>query len=185
MCLQIFIHAFHHFPWLGQRGRWHWLFRRPHQVHGHSPLPRNFIYNPQKLPYLSGWSWFEFSIPDWRWHPVTQKQLPSLALGNDFWETNVRELSEVMATAGGRGGCWKPRRVAYEACNMTKNALSILIVIFLHNSYKPRPQTESCVFSGLVFTHCQWPRWPWPFIYYPWKWQFLSGSSGFQFSIMA
>ena len=32
---------------------------------------------------------------------------------------------------------------------MTENALSILI-IFPHNSNKPRPRTESCVFSDLV-----------------------------------
>ena len=34
-----------------------------------------------------------------------------------------------------------------EARNMTENALSILIVFFLYNSNKLRPQTESCVFS--------------------------------------
>ena len=30
------------------------------------------------------------------------------------------------------------------------NALSILIVLFPHDSNKPRPQTESCLFSDLV-----------------------------------
>ena len=35
---------------------------------------------------------------------------------------------------------------------MTENALSILIVIFPHNTNKPRPQTESCVFSNLAAT---------------------------------
>ena len=57
MCLQIFIHAFRHFPWPRRRGQWPWLFHRPHQVHGHFPHPWNFIHNPQKLLYLSGWSW--------------------------------------------------------------------------------------------------------------------------------
>ena len=63
MCLQIFIHAFRHFPGPGQLGQWPWLFRRLHQVNGHFPHPWNFIYNAQKLLYLSGWSWFQFSIP--------------------------------------------------------------------------------------------------------------------------
>ena len=52
MCLQIFIHAFRHFPWPGRWGQWPWLFRRPHLVHGHNPHSWNFIYNPQKLLYL-------------------------------------------------------------------------------------------------------------------------------------
>ena len=68
--LQIFIHAFHHFPWPGRWGRWSWLFSWPHQVHGHFPCPRNFIYNPQKLLYLSGRSWFQFSIPSWKFMPL-------------------------------------------------------------------------------------------------------------------
>ena len=69
--LQIFIHAFHHFPWPGWQGQWHWLFRCPHQLHGHFPHFWNFIYNPQKLLYLSGWSWFQFSIPGvWPDRPV-------------------------------------------------------------------------------------------------------------------
>ena len=70
MCLQIFIHAFHHFPWPGRRGWWPWLFRRPHQVNSHFPYTWNFIYIPQKLLYLSGWSWFQFSMPA-VWVPVT------------------------------------------------------------------------------------------------------------------
>ena len=40
-----------------------WLFHRPHQIHGHFPHHWNFVYNLQKLLYLSGWSWFQFSIP--------------------------------------------------------------------------------------------------------------------------
>ena len=68
MCLQIFIHAFRHFPWPGLWGRWPWLFCQPHLVQGHNPHPWNFIYNAQKLLYLSGWSWFQFSIPVWRYH---------------------------------------------------------------------------------------------------------------------
>ena len=63
---------------------------------------------------------------------------------------NGEELPEVMATAGGCGNCWKPLRVAGDAHDMKKNALSILIVIFPHNSNKLRPQTESCPFSDLV-----------------------------------
>ena len=33
---------------------------------------------------------------------------------------------------------------------MTENALSVLIVIFPHNSNKPRPRTKSCGFSDLL-----------------------------------
>ena len=78
----------------------------------------------------------------WRLTPVTWKQLPSLALRNDFREMSAGQLPEVTATAGGYSDCWKLRRlleaavycwklriVASEAHNMTKNALSILIVI--------------------------------------------------------
>ena len=65
-------------------------------------------------------------------------------------ETIAGGLPEVMATAGGCGDCWKPRRVAGNAHNMTENALSIIIIIFLHNSNKPRPQTEICLFSNLA-----------------------------------
>ena len=46
----------------GGQGRWPWLFRRHHQVHGHFPHPWNYIYYPLKWLYLSGWSWFQFSI---------------------------------------------------------------------------------------------------------------------------
>ena len=42
---------------------------------------------------------------------MTWKQLPSLAHGNDFWETNAGELPEVTATAGGYGNCWKLRQL--------------------------------------------------------------------------
>ena len=38
---------------------------------------------------------------------MTQKQLPSLALRNNFWEMNVGELPEVTATAGVCGQCWR------------------------------------------------------------------------------
>ena len=41
--------------------------------------------------------------------PVSCKQLPSLALGNDFRETNEGELPEVTAPAGGYSDCWKPQ----------------------------------------------------------------------------
>ena len=71
---------------------------------------------------------------------MTRKRLPSLALGNKC------ELPAVMATAVGCSDCWKLRQVAGESRNITENALSNLIVIFLYNSNKPRPQTESCVF---------------------------------------
>ena len=46
---------------------------------------------------------------------MTRKQLPSLALGNYFWEMNAGELPEVIATAGGFGDCWKLRQVAGDA----------------------------------------------------------------------
>ena len=87
----------------------------------------------------------------WRQPLVTLKQLPSLALGNDFWEMNaesfqrLQQLLEVAATVLSCGDCWKLRRVASEACNMMENTLSILIFIF---SNKQRPQTESCLFSS-------------------------------------
>ena len=68
-------------------------------------------------------------------------------------ETNAGELPEVTVTAGGCGDCWKPWQVvvvvAGDARNMTENALSILIVIFPHNSNKLRPQIEICLFSSL------------------------------------
>ena len=63
MCLQIFIHAFRHFRWQGGGwGQWPCLFRQPHQVQGHFLWPWNFIYNLRNLLYLSGRSWFQFSI---------------------------------------------------------------------------------------------------------------------------
>ena len=40
------------------------------------------------------------------------------------------ESPEVTATAGGCCDCWKLRRVAGDARNMTENALFILIVFF-------------------------------------------------------
>ena len=53
-------------------------------------------------------------------------------------------------TVGSCGNCWKLRRVASEAHNMTENALSILLLFFPYNSNKPRSQTESCLFSSMV-----------------------------------
>ena len=58
-------------------------------------------------------------------------------------ETSAGELSEVAAMAG---SCSRLPAMAY---NMMEYALSILIVIFPYNSNKPRPQTESCLFSNL------------------------------------
>ena len=46
----------------GGRGQLFYLFREPHQVQGHFPWPWNIIYNPQNLLYLSGRSWFQFSM---------------------------------------------------------------------------------------------------------------------------
>ena len=65
---------------------------------------------------------------------------------------NAGELPEVMETAGGWGDCFKLRQVAGKAHKMTENALSILIANFTYNSNKPRPQTESCVFSDVAHT---------------------------------
>ena len=65
-------------------------------------------------------------------------------------QMNARELPEVTGTAGGSSNCWKLQQVAGDAANMMKNAVSILIVIFLHNSNTPRPQTKSCLFSDLA-----------------------------------
>ena len=73
---------------------------------------------------------------------MTWKQLPSLALGNDFWETNAGEFPEVTATAEGCSDCWKLWQLLEAAATagscdglparprMTENALSIQIVIF-------------------------------------------------------
>ena len=58
-------------------------------------------------------------------------------------------VNECGRVARGYGNCWKLLWVAAEAHNMIESALYILIVIFPHNSNKPRPQTESCVFSNL------------------------------------
>ena len=66
---------------------------------------------------------------------LTWKQLPVWHL-----EANAGELPEVTATTGGCSDC-------LSCHNMLENALSILIAIFFYNSNKPRPQTESCVFS--------------------------------------
>ena len=68
MCLLIFIHAFRHFRWPGGRGQLSCLFRGPHQVQGHFPWPWNLIYNPQNLLYLSGRSWFQFSMRAATWY---------------------------------------------------------------------------------------------------------------------
>ena len=98
---------------------------------------------------------------------------------------NAGELPKVTATAEGCGDCRKLRWVAGEVRNMTENALSILIVIFTHNSNKPGPQTESCVFSAVVRPqgdpNSSCPLWA----YNPQKLLFLSVRSWFQFSIMA
>ena len=51
-----------YFFYHGQWGQWPWLFRQPQQVQGKLPRPWNCIYIPQKLLYLSGWCWFQFSI---------------------------------------------------------------------------------------------------------------------------
>ena len=62
MCLQIFIHAFRHFPWLGQRGRCPWPYHLPHQVHGLFRQPWPFIYYPWKFLFLSGCWWYQFYV---------------------------------------------------------------------------------------------------------------------------
>ena len=55
MCLQVFIHAFHHFQWPGG-------LTSTSKVPCHFPHTWNFIYNMLKLLYLSGWSWFQFPL---------------------------------------------------------------------------------------------------------------------------
>ena len=82
ICLLIFIHAFRHFRWPGGRGQWSCLFRGPHQLQGHFPQPWNFTNFPWKLIYLSGWSWFQFSIMAWRplWKKLTSGKYISLFL---------------------------------------------------------------------------------------------------------
>ena len=54
------------------------------------------------------------------------------------------------ATVGSRGVCWKLRRVASKAHNMTENALSILIVIFSIQLQ----QTEISDRKLFIFQHC-------------------------------
>ena len=68
------------------------------------------------------------------------------------------EISEktVYFPPWGYSNCWRLRRLleATAGCRRCPqydgNAFSILIVIFPHNSNKPRPQTESCIFSDLA-----------------------------------
>ena len=79
---------------------------------------------------------------------MTWKQLPSLALAKDFWETNVGEFPEVTETAGGCGDCWKLRRVAGKASSMTENALSILIIFSVQLQ-----QTETSDRKQFIFQH--------------------------------
>ena len=65
------------------------------------------------------------------------------------------QLLEVAATVGSCGGLLaRPT-----SCNMTENALYILIVIFPYNSNKLRPQTESCVFSSPGFIQYGYRKW--------------------------
>ena len=52
-------------------------------------------------------------------------------------------------TVGSCGNCWKLRRVAGKACNMTENALSILIVIFSVHLQ----QTETSGRKLFIFQH--------------------------------
>ena len=54
-------------------------------------------------------------------------------------------------TVGCCGDCWKLRRVAGEARNMTENALSILIIFSVHLQ-----QTETSGRKLFIFHHCVW-----------------------------
>ena len=55
------------------------------------------------LPFKSCYNNIILPCGHSKW-PVTWKWPPSLALGNDFWETIVGELPEVTVTAGSCGG---------------------------------------------------------------------------------
>ena len=101
----------------------------------------------------------------WRRPPVTWKQLPSLALGNDLLETNVGEFPEVTATAGGCSNCWKLWRLLEAAANAgscdglparpaiwRKMLFLFLLLFFPYISNTPRSQRESCLFSTWVIS---------------------------------
>ena len=76
------------------------------------------------------WLWNDFPV----WHLTTsRKQMQESC-------QRLQQLFEVAA------GCWR----GSHSRTMTENALSILIVVFPYNSNKPRPATESCVFSNVV-----------------------------------
>ena len=100
-----------------------------------SPFTSSSLVSPFKCCYNN----IILPCGHWRQPPMTQKRLPSLGLWNNFRLTNVGELPEVKATAGGCGNCWKLWRAASKAPNVTENAIFIFIVIFSYNSNKPRP----------------------------------------------
>ena len=60
----------------------------------------------------------------------------------------LQQLLEVASTVGSYSNCWKLRRVAGEACNMTENALSILIIFSVQFQ-----QTETSDRKLLIFHH--------------------------------
>ena len=64
------------------------------------------------------------------WKQLLGNECRRVARGySNCWR--LLRLLEALATAGSSGNCWKLWRVPGEARNMTENALSILIVIFL------------------------------------------------------
>ena len=64
------------------------------------------------------------------------------------WETNAGVFPKVTATAGGCSDCWKLRRVAGEAHNVTENTLSIWIIFSLQLQ-----QTETSDRKLFFFQH--------------------------------
>ena len=83
--------------------------------------------------------------------PVFGNDFPVWRLETTSWKwmrescQRLRQLLEVAVTAGSRGGSLAMFVI------WQKMLISILIVIFPHNSNKLRPQTESCIFwCGII-----------------------------------
>ena len=102
------------------------------------------------------WCYYDIIVPcgHWRWPPVTWKQFPSLALGNECWRVSrgysncwrLQWLLEAVATFGSCSDCWKLRRVAGEACDMTENVLSIFNCDFFRTTPTNRDLWQKAVY---------------------------------------
>ena len=81
------------------------------------------------------------------WQLTANRQ--PLVTPNNFPVCHSALGNECGGVARGYGNCWRLWQIAGNASIMKEDALSILIYIFPHNSNKPRPQTESYIFSDL------------------------------------